>query len=381
MQSFLLATLLRLVLNTAFRMVYPFLPEFSRGLNLSPDALTVVLSLRGGLGLINSAIISAADRFKRTTLMLAGLGAVMVALGVGLSVPTLWGFAAMLLVIATGKFLFDTGVLALISDVVPYGQRGRAIGLNEMSWAGAALIGLPAVGWLIAWRGWRSPLIVFLGLLAAGAVGLIWQVRERAAVRVVERDQALMPWRAWVRQSGLIAILAVSLLNPMGNEIINVSYARWLEAEYGLSVAALGATAIAFGLAELLGEGVVAGFSDRLGKRRIIVLGTFLSIVGYVSLPLLAGPKSVWATVLALALIYLGFEISIVGFLPLLSEFTPTARARTMSTAGGMQAAGRMLGALIGAGLFPLGMVTIVGFAAILYVILAVLVLTRIRDK
>jgi predicted MFS family arabinose efflux permease len=379
MSSFLLATVLRLVLNTVFRMVYPFLPEFSRGLNVSPDALTTVLSLRGGFGLLNSAIISAADRFKRTSLMLAGLGVALLALGVGIGLPTLWGFAVMLLLVATGKFMFDTGVLALISDRIPYRQRGQAIGLNETSWSGAALLGVPAVGWLIANFGWRSPLIVLMAIVATGALVLTWQVRIRSTARMAEPKRMQLAWREWVRQPSLVVMLAISLLITLGNEIINVSYARWLEAEYGLSIAALGATAIAFGLAELLGEAGVAAFSDRLGKRRALAAGALLSAAAYVALPFLAQLGNPWITVLALALIYFGFEISVVGFLPLLSEVTPGARARTMSTAGGLQATGRMLGAMAGALLYPFGIGVIAAVAAGLSIILAVLVMTRLR--
>jgi hypothetical protein len=55
--------------------------------------------------------------------------------------------------------------------------------------------------------------------------------------------------------------------------------------------------------------------------------------------------------------IFLAFEFTLVGSLPLITELVPGARFRVMSLNGALHSAGRMLGALAGTALFPLGIV------------------------
>ena len=42
--------LVRTVVNTAFRMIYPFLPALSRGLGVDINAITQAVTLRASLG-------------------------------------------------------------------------------------------------------------------------------------------------------------------------------------------------------------------------------------------------------------------------------------------------------------------------------------------
>jgi len=43
-----------------------------------------------------------------------------------------------------------------IGDAVAYERRGRATGLIELTWGGAALLGLPLIGYMIGWLPWWS---------------------------------------------------------------------------------------------------------------------------------------------------------------------------------------------------------------------------------
>src|SRR3990172_12954988 len=68
------ATLARMIVNTAHRMVYPFLPAFSRGLGVPLESLTLMLSVRGALGMTSPFFGVIPDRFGRRLAMLIGLG-------------------------------------------------------------------------------------------------------------------------------------------------------------------------------------------------------------------------------------------------------------------------------------------------------------------
>ena len=65
--------LIRTLLNTTVRMVYPFLPVFGRGLGVDLGSLSLALSLRSAAGLFGPFLASAVDNRDRKTGMLLGL--------------------------------------------------------------------------------------------------------------------------------------------------------------------------------------------------------------------------------------------------------------------------------------------------------------------
>ena len=77
---------LRTILNTAHRMVYPFLSVFARGLGVSLETMSAVMTVRALLGATSPIFAPIADRRGRKFGMLAGLavftiGLAFVALG------------------------------------------------------------------------------------------------------------------------------------------------------------------------------------------------------------------------------------------------------------------------------------------------------------
>jgi predicted MFS family arabinose efflux permease len=140
----------------------------------------------------------------------------------------------------------------------------------------------------------------------------------------------------------------------MANQVISIVYGAWLEQSFGLQVTALGATAIAIGVAELGGEGLVAGLTDRLGKRRAIALGTVVNIAAALALPLTSGSLALALAVLVL--FYLGFEFALVSALTLATEIAPASRATLMSSSVASMELSHSLGVLIGPRLFALGL-------------------------
>ncbi|MEK6587388.1 MAG: MFS transporter, partial [Chloroflexota bacterium] len=60
------------MINTGFRLVYPFLPMISRGLNVAPEAVILGVTARSALGLGAPLLGSLGDRDGRRAAMLAG---------------------------------------------------------------------------------------------------------------------------------------------------------------------------------------------------------------------------------------------------------------------------------------------------------------------
>ena len=66
--------LARTVMNTSYRMVYPFLSTFQNGLGLSLGSFSLLLTLRSLTGLISPLVAPLADWRGRKLSMLLGIG-------------------------------------------------------------------------------------------------------------------------------------------------------------------------------------------------------------------------------------------------------------------------------------------------------------------
>lgn len=366
-------TLARLIYNTAFRMVYPFLPELSRGLGVERQAIARAISARAAFGLSGPLLGPLVDRWGRKAAMLVALGIGGLAFLMIAVKPTYSVLFVGLILFGIGKTILDPSMHAYLGDRIEYQRRGIAIAILEMSWSGGYLIGIPVIGWVISRSGWSDPFL-WLALLILGSVVVVWRIIPSDVPHPEDRPPLTQGLRIIVKNPAALAGLVVGVCISASNEVISIIYSEWLEQSFALSVATLGAATAVIGLAELGGEGLVAAFVDRVGKRRSVILGIVLNMVMTVSLLLLG--RSLAGALTSLFLIYITFEFTLVSCLPLMTELAPAgARATLMASNVSALYAGRMLGSLIGFPLFESGGL---GFTAIPAVFLDVIALAAL---
>lgn len=364
-------TLARLIYNVAFRMVYPFLPELSRGLGVEPQAIAGAISARSVFGLSGPLLGPLVDRWGRKAAMLVALGIGGLAFLMVAVRPTYGMLFTGLILVGIGKTILDPSMHAYLGDRIEYQRRGMAIGIIEMSWSGAYLIGIPVVGWVMARSGWSEPFL-WLALLIFGSAIVLWRIIPSDVPHPEDRPPLMQGIGSILKNPAALAGLAVGVCISTSNELISIIYSEWLEQSFALSVATLGVVTAVIGVAELGGEGLVAAFVDRVGKRRSVMLGIGLNIVMTGSLLLLG--RSLAGALISLALIYITFEFTLVSCIPLMTELVPDARATLMASNISALYAGRMLGSLIGFPLFENGL----GFTVIPAVLFDVIALAAV---
>lgn len=323
-----LFTLTRLLENTLFRMVYPFLPVISRGLGVSFAQTARALSLRSLAGLFGTLLASISDSRGRKQGMLLGLSLFLSGLVLVIFWPTFPGFVIMLVLTSIGKMVFDPSMQAFLGDRVPYRRRGFVLAMTELSWSAAFFLGVPAAGFLIARAGWLAPFPLLAGLLLIALLMIIW---------IIPGDPSPQLGRPSLRQNFAVvagsktalAGLGVTLFISIANEMVNLVFGVWLEDSFGLQVAAIGGAAAVIGLSELGGEGLVGLVADRMGVKRAVALGILGTILAALLLPWLG--RSVPGALAGLFLFYLAFEFTFVSCIPLMSEVLPGARATLMA--------------------------------------------------
>ena len=347
-RSILAASLCRILLNTARRFAYPFAPVLSRGLDVPLTAVTSLIAVNQATGLVGMLFGPAADRFGYRLMMVA---AMMMLVGGMLTsgLLPLYGVVMIGLFLAgLGKNVFDPAIQAYAGERIPFGRRGRVIGVLEFSWAGSTLIGVPLIGLLIDRFGWRSP---FFALAAAGLFGLLALMLtiERNRPQSKDYQSAGSMWVAWrhvLRRREAIGALGFVFFISAANDNLFVVYGVWLEQSYSLSIVALGLGTGMIGLAELVGEFLTAVLADRIGLKSAVGGGLLASMLGYLILPF-AG-LNLTGALAGLFIVFLVFEFTMVCFLSLSTELIPAQRATMMSVILAAAGLGRVVGALAG---------------------------------
>ena len=373
---------LRVVLNTMHRMVYPFLAVFAGGLGLDVQAFSFVLAGRNLVGVFGPAFGPLADVRGRKPAMLAGVACFTLGAGAVALRPGIAAFSAALLLAMLGKSLFDPAVQAYFGDRVPYRQRGAAIAVIEMAWSLSFILGVPAMGFLIARRGWSAPFPVLAALGAAMFV-ILWRMIPPDAPPPREAGAPAAPaWsslRAVLTSVPALAGVSIALWSSLANESVNLVFGLWLSDSFGLQVAALAGASAVIGLAELGGESLVALLTDRIGKGRAVLFGLAVNALAAVLLPLVGRTEP--GALAGLFLFYISFEFMVVSQLPMMTEAVPQARATVMAANlvgfGVGRAAGATLATLVYASVgFPVVTLLAAGFN-----LLAILALAEMQHR
>jgi predicted MFS family arabinose efflux permease len=154
-------------------------------------------------------------------------------------------------------------------------------------------------------------------------------------------------WRSLLRRRSVVVLLLTGLLLALAIEVPFIVYGAWLEASFGLSLTALGLASTVVGLSEAAAELGATVFTDRLGKRRSVLIGLLTLVGGTILLPWLAG-RGLAAALAGVALMLLGYEFGLVSFLPLATELAPESRASLLSLTATAFSIGRIVGASFG---------------------------------
>lgn len=363
-------------MNTAYRMIYPFLSVFAAGMGIPLQTAVLPLTGRSLVGALGPLLAPVADRYGRKTGMLLGLG--LFSLGVGLVAawPTFPAFFLGLLLGNLGNMVFLPAMQAYLGDRIPYERRGRTLALTEMSWSISFILLVPLAGVLISRLGWPAPFWLMLGGGLLSLILIAWRVPHDRPHSTAQGNAIWHNLRQVAASPSARLALLLSFTITTANEVVNLIFGAWMGDAFHLEIAALGLAATVIGIAELSGESATALLVDRVGKKRAVRAGLIITSLAALSLPVLGG--SLVGALAGLFLFYLGFEFTLVSFIPMMTEVLPEARATLMSVNLTAFSLGRALGALLGSWLFTYGFGAN-ALAALLLNILAMLALSRLR--
>jgi predicted MFS family arabinose efflux permease len=368
-------TTLRVVFNSAIRMVYPFIPFFSRGINVDITAITLAISLSMATSALGPFLAPVADRYGRRTGMLLGISIFTVGNALAAIFPSYWTFLIALLLSNLGDNVFLPATQAYLSDRTPYNRRGFVLGITELSWALSFILAIPLIGLLIKATYWYAPFAV-LAVLGALSIGLVlWKV-NRDQHQSAEEQHIYAGLRKLFTVRNAVFLLLAGLAMIIANEVVNVVFSVWMEDSFQVQIAALGAASLVIGLSELSGEGLTAAFVDKVGKERSVFIGLIANCLVVAVLPILSRTQT--GALIWLFLFYLTFEYAVTASWPITSEVMPGARATMLAAFIASLSMGRAIGALIGPWIYHWGFLAD-AIVCVVFNIICMLLMTQVK--
>ena len=345
----------RFALAVATRMAYTFLPAFARGSGLSVESMSAALSARELTALSAPWSGRASDRLGPLTVMrYAGLASAGGLLLATLGAP---GLIAGFVIFGFGRAAFQVALSAWVGHAVAYERRGRVTGLIELTWGGAALVGLPVAGLLITGVAWWAPFGV-LGLAA-----LLFSRRIRLH-KPETGDEHGTPRRKPNMSPSAVAALATHGAMTASAQCLFLGHGLWLEDTYGLDTSEVGLAVVAVGAVEVVATTGSSRLTDRVGKRRSMLGGTAIMTGAMVALAVFSAPPLGLGLVF-LVMAFLGFEYAIVSAIPLVSELDPGARAAMVGRSVSLSTVVRAVVTLAGTAIYVnYGFAALMGAAA-----------------
>ena len=320
------------------RSTLPLIGEQNFGLESSAAVLSFVVAFGLAKAFTNLAAGALAERVGRRRLLVLGWA-------LALPVPLLIATAPNWAVVAAANALLGVNqgltwsmTVAMKIDLVGPRRRGLALGLNEAAGYGGVALAAAASGWLAADLAPRDVLVVAGAAIAVAGLALSAAfVRDTAAHVALEQardhgeagDAPPALWEAFAnatwRDPSLRACSQAGLVNNLNDALAWGLVPLFLAAE-GASVRDIGLVAGLYPAVWGLGQIWTGHWSDRVGRKPLIVAGMLLQAA---ALALLARSGAALALAVASATILgLGTALVYPTLLAAISdEVTPVARA------------------------------------------------------
>jgi MFS transporter, DHA1 family, inner membrane transport protein len=322
-------TAAKLSTNALYRFAPPFLATIARGLDVDLADLGVAIAITEAAGFTSPLIGRLIDHVPRRVAMMGGLTGMAVGATIAGLSPGIVLFAVGLFVVAAMKVVFDVAAFSWTADHVPYGRRGRVIGLLETSWALGLLLGVTILGLITAATSWRVAYavgavgVLAMAVLLAAHLDRDERARHRPAAPAAPAPKLRLASGGWTALVAMVGLMAAA-------QSLFVTFGPWLEDVFGFGGVALSAVTFGIGGLELAASTTSAARTDRWGKERSVVRGTLVMIpCGLVAA---AFDQTLAVGFGALAVFIAAFEFALVSTLPIGAELIPGAPGRGIGT-------------------------------------------------
>lgn len=234
--------------------------------------------------------------------------------------------------------------IALIADLVPYEQRGRALGTFEIFNAAGAAAGPVAGAYVAVWLNWRVDFII---LAILGIAFLLFSLKELPAQPVRAQVVGLAEVGTILRNPATLGALFMGLGQFYGLFTNFAILPLLLTQGMGIEVGKTGMMIAFLPLGAITGSLVGGRFVDRYSLRLTLLSGSAGTVVSFSALTAFSGLASPETPVIWVPIIIMvcGFTVGfgLPALLKIMVDYFPAIRG----TASAMQVFARFIGATL----------------------------------
>ncbi|MEL7060514.1 MAG: MFS transporter [Acidobacteriota bacterium] len=264
-----------------FGIVLPILPFYAESYGAGAVELGALVTSYAAMQMIFAPLWGRlSDRVGRRPVLLLTIAGTAVSLALlAMADSLLWIFAAR---IAAGAFAANVSVAAAtITDLVPTEERARYLGLLGACFAVGFTLG-PAIGAALVGFGESAPIFAAAALAALNWLAALRYLKEPTTSRATQRESR--SW--WPKESRLQRMVVSSFFFAVAITQLETLFPFFMLDVYGWDARQVAIVLV--GMAVLTGAvqgGAVRPLVQRLGERRLWLLGTVLLIPSLALVP------------------------------------------------------------------------------------------------
>jgi predicted MFS family arabinose efflux permease len=290
-------TLWLLVFSSASQtmILSPILPMIGDQLDIADAVLGTLVSVYSvmvGIFAILAGPVS--DKFGRRRILILGCGTMTLALTLHGFVTGYLSFVAVRIFAGSAGGMLSGAAVSYIGDYFPYEQRGWATGWVMSGSAFGQIFGIP-LGILMASRwGFRAPFWLFAVTMALTVLLLVLRVPQPDVRRSGHRlsvGRAAADYVAMLRRPEIAWAAAAYFMMFLGVSIFVIYLPTWLERDVGITGDQIAVMFLFGGIANVLTGPRAGQLSDRIGRKKIILLACVgLSVLMVTAVSVVTGP-------------------------------------------------------------------------------------------
>lgn len=352
------------------------LPELASGLGVTINAAGLLITF-GAITLCIGSPLTAwlTSRIERRTLLTTTLAVLALGNLASAFAPDYTSLLVIRLVMLAVGALYTPQAAGTGALIVPAERRGSTIAYIFLGWSLAAAVGLPLITFIASRYGWRA---------AYGEIGVLGCVsfvlllmRLPAGLKGVPVD--LKTWSAVGRSRTILLLLAITMLQMSGQFVVFTFMGPLLKKLTDAGPDAVGMVFGIYGVCGFLGVATATRIVDTWGPYRTSLLFTCLLLAGIAGWAVGAGNLVLMAV--AVAIWGLGFastnsmqQVRLVAAAPPLASATVALNTSVLYI-------GQAVGSAVGGLLFARELLHTLGFVAVGFVVLALVLVVLTRPR
>ena len=271
----------------SFSLIYcvqPLLPAFANTFGVSPTESSLALALTTGMLALAIVLAGAfSQALGRRGLMFTSMVLAAILNIVAASTPLWYGFLAARALEGLVLGGVPAVAMAYLAEEIESADLGQAMGLYVAGTAFGAMMGRVGMGLLAEWVSWRFAMDVLGGLCLLAAIGFLLLLPPSRNFFVkpgLQIDYHLATWWGHLCNKGLQIQFAIGFtLTGIFVTVFNYATFRLSGAPYGLSQTQISMMFLVFSFG-IVSSSVAGSLVDRLGRRRLLVIGFILMLAG-----------------------------------------------------------------------------------------------------